>query len=398
MREGGEKLGQALVLTGGLRHPPRLAGALGDVPSRSRREERERSGQSATGRQGAGWSRSGGAPPRSAGLRSLRPSREWPPPAWGRPSGAPLPVHVDAAAEMCAPSAMATFGDDVAVDRAAVADVHLLRRGDVAGHLAEHDHRLGEDLCLDLAVGPIVSTCSLSSILPSTCPSIVRSSLPLSSPLMTTDLPMFTTSLMGARSPAPGVGRAATAEGTSTAAGGGAAGADGVVGGAGAGCRGASSRFHMLAFSRLGPQGGDDPRRAEYTQGDRSCLGRAIAVVYGRCRMVRYRGGARPHAHLSRPQRHDPVDPAVIDARGRRDARRVRQCLERAPLRPARQGRAGRGAAGRWRRSSARRSARGGLHERRDRERQPRHPRRGRGARTEGPPHLITSVSSTRPS
>ena len=44
--------------------------------------------------------------------------------------------------------------------------------------------------------GPMVSTFCRSSILPSTCPSIVRSSLPFSSPLMTTDLPMFTATLL----------------------------------------------------------------------------------------------------------------------------------------------------------------------------------------------------------
>jgi hypothetical protein len=47
---------------------------------------------------------------------------------------------------------------------------------------------------LILPFGPIVSTWSRSWIVPSTCPSIVRSSLPFSSPLITTDLPMFTMS------------------------------------------------------------------------------------------------------------------------------------------------------------------------------------------------------------
>ena len=44
-------------------------------------------------------------------------------------------------------------------------------------------------------LGPIVRVLSRSSIWPSTLPSMVRSSLPLSSPLMITDLPMFTLSL-----------------------------------------------------------------------------------------------------------------------------------------------------------------------------------------------------------
>jgi hypothetical protein len=48
---------------------------------------------------------------------------------------------------------------------------------------------------LILPFGPIVRTWSFSSIFPSTCPSIVRSSLPFNSPLMTTDFPIFTTSL-----------------------------------------------------------------------------------------------------------------------------------------------------------------------------------------------------------
>jgi hypothetical protein len=45
---------------------------------------------------------------------------------------------------------------------------------------------------LILPFGPMVRTFCRSSILPSTWPSIVRSSLPFSSPLMTTDFPMFT--------------------------------------------------------------------------------------------------------------------------------------------------------------------------------------------------------------
>ncbi len=44
--------------------------------------------------------------------------------------------------------------DDVAVHGSVVADVDLLGGGDVAGHLAEDDDRLREDLCLDLSVGP----------------------------------------------------------------------------------------------------------------------------------------------------------------------------------------------------------------------------------------------------
>src|SRR5207247_7887730 len=64
-----------------------------------------------------------------------------------------LALHVHAAAEMRA------FGDgdsrrnDIAVDRAIVANVDFVARGDVAGHLAEHDHGLREHLRLDAAVG-----------------------------------------------------------------------------------------------------------------------------------------------------------------------------------------------------------------------------------------------------
>ena len=43
--------------------------------------------------------------------------------------------------------------NDVAIHGTAVADVDLLARADVADHLAQHDDRFGEHLCLDLAVG-----------------------------------------------------------------------------------------------------------------------------------------------------------------------------------------------------------------------------------------------------
>ena len=83
--------------------------------------------------------------------------------------------------------------------------------------------------------GPIVRTCCLSSILPSTCPSMVRSSLPLSSPLITTDLPMFTTSRSATRPPARD---APTPAPVTLAA------AAGLTGFA------ASSRFHITASPR----------------------------------------------------------------------------------------------------------------------------------------------------
>ena len=80
--------------------------------------------------------------------------------------------------------------DDVAVDRSVLADVDLLAGADVPDEFAQHDDGLREHLRLDPAVGPMVSVWSRSSILPSTCPSIVRSSLPSSSPLMTTERPI----------------------------------------------------------------------------------------------------------------------------------------------------------------------------------------------------------------
>jgi hypothetical protein len=89
--------------------------------------------------------------------------------------GGRLPLHIDAAAEVRALGDSHARRDDVTVHGSAVADVDLLAGGDVAVHLAEHDDGLGEHLCLDLAVGPMVSTWSFSSILPSTCPSTVRS-------------------------------------------------------------------------------------------------------------------------------------------------------------------------------------------------------------------------------
>src|SRR6185503_15734125 len=63
-------------------------------------------------------------------------------------------LHVDAAAEVGAFGDGDARRDDVAVDRAVVPDVDLVAGGDVAGHLAENDDRLGEYLRLDTAVGP----------------------------------------------------------------------------------------------------------------------------------------------------------------------------------------------------------------------------------------------------
>src|SRR4051812_16984034 len=67
--------------------------------------------------------------------------------------GAARLLHVDAAAEV------RPFGNrdarcgNVAVHRPVIADIDLVARGNVAGHLAEDDHRLREHLRLDLSVG-----------------------------------------------------------------------------------------------------------------------------------------------------------------------------------------------------------------------------------------------------
>src|SRR5215204_96173 len=94
--------------------------------------------------------------------------------------------------------------------------------------------------------GPTVSTWSRSSTRPSTYPSTVRSSLPFSSPLITTDLPMLTTSRMAVRGSSERWGTAGAvavcctggAAGTGTPA----AGPDGFT---------ASSRFHIVETSAI---------------------------------------------------------------------------------------------------------------------------------------------------
>ncbi len=93
----------------------------------------------------------------------------------------------------CAPSAMATRG---AAMSPSTEPLSRMSTFSLAVTLPVTSPRMTTDLAntwaLILPFGPIVSTFCRSSILPSTWPSIVRSSLPLSSPLMTTDLPMFT--------------------------------------------------------------------------------------------------------------------------------------------------------------------------------------------------------------
>src|SRR5262245_45956259 len=142
-----------------------------------------------------------------------------------------------------APSAMATRG---AAMSPSTEPLSRMSTFSLAVTLPVTSPRMTTDLANTCALifpfGPIVRTFWRSSILPSTWPSIVRSSLPLSSPLMTTDFPMFTVVLSNPRWGSLGtwgVLAASAAGGTPTEG----AGADpdpaGTVG------LTASSRFHM---------------------------------------------------------------------------------------------------------------------------------------------------------
>ena len=97
----------------------------------------------------------------------------------------------------CAPSAMAIRG---AVMSPSTAPFSRMLTMSTAVILPVTRPRMSTDLAnsssaLILPLGPTVNALSRKSILPSNCPSMVRFSLPLNSPLMTTDLPMLTTSL-----------------------------------------------------------------------------------------------------------------------------------------------------------------------------------------------------------
>src|SRR5688500_9372353 len=63
------------------------------------------------------------------------------------------PVHVNAAAEVRALGNGHARRRDVPVHGSVVADIDLLRCGDVAGDFTQDNNRLGEDLRFDLAVG-----------------------------------------------------------------------------------------------------------------------------------------------------------------------------------------------------------------------------------------------------
>ena len=158
---------------------------------------------------------------------------------------------------------------------------------------------LANTAALILPFGPIVRTFWRSSILPSTWPSMVRSSLPLSSPLMTTDLPMFTTSLIGWASGRDGLAGASTtgACAAGTPAVGGVA---GVVGPCGA--RTPSSRFHIRVSSK-GRQRPAHARAGPSLQRRAVCIGssrrsnnpgsiRSVPEVCLPVLLLRLRGGA----------------------------------------------------------------------------------------------------------
>ena len=132
--------------------------AAASVSPTSARAEEYRTGQSASGRVGHdalddASTRRPSDRLRLSGLRLAPPRRRAAGCRRWLPAWPPLRCMSTAAAEVRAFGDRHARRDDVAVDRAAVADVDLLGRGDVAGDLAEHDHRLGEHLRLDLAVG-----------------------------------------------------------------------------------------------------------------------------------------------------------------------------------------------------------------------------------------------------
>ena len=251
---------------------------------------------------------------------------------------------------------------------------------------------LANTAALILPFGPIVRTFWRSSILPSTWPSMVRSSLPLSSPLMTTDLPMFTTSLIGWASDRDGLAGASTmgACAAGTPAVGGVA---GVVGPCGA--RTPSSRFHIRVSSK-------GRQRPAQRAPDRLCsvvpsIGsnrrsnnpgsiRTLPEVCLPVLLLRLRGGAmiEMRADLPRPQRHDAGRSGGRGRHGRRPPGGLRQRVQRARLGPAGEG-AARRRARRGGRPRRRRSDRGHLHRQRHRGRRPGGARRRRSARGVGP-------------
>jgi hypothetical protein len=147
-----------------------------------------------------------------------------------------LALHVDAAAEVRA------FGDrdarrgDVAIHRTIVANVDFSDAVTLPVTSPCTTTAFAKTSALILPLGPIVRTLPFRSMRPSTWPSMVRSSLPLNSPLMTTDLPIFTMSLPNWARGSLAAGAAAAATGVA-AAGAEAGGAAGLTD---------SSRFHIV--------------------------------------------------------------------------------------------------------------------------------------------------------
>jgi hypothetical protein len=104
-------------------------------------------------------------------------------------------LHVHAAAEVGTLGNGDARRDDVAVDRPVVADIDFLGGSDVADDLADHDDRLGEDRCLDSAVRPD-RQCVIAQLdlpLDVTLDGQILAAVQFA--LMTTDLPICTTSL-----------------------------------------------------------------------------------------------------------------------------------------------------------------------------------------------------------
>ncbi len=127
--------------------------------------------------------------PRPLELPALRP-------AWPRAFGSaafPPDFCMSMLPRKCAPSAIATRG---AAMSPSTEPLSRMSTFSLAVTLPVTSPRMTTDFAKTCALirpfGPMVRTFWRSSILPSTCPSMVRSSLPLSSPLMTTDFPMFT--------------------------------------------------------------------------------------------------------------------------------------------------------------------------------------------------------------
>src|SRR5262245_12324530 len=235
----------------------------------------------------------------------------------------------------CAPSAMATRGETMSPSTEPPSRISTFSDALTLPLTSPRTMTVLANIwALMRPLGPIVSKWSLSSILPSTWPSIVRSSLPLSSPLMTTDLPMFTRSLSIRRGSACW---ATGALGCTLDATGAAAGVGWLVG------LTASSRFHMKNSSAWrGRLGFQTPANSQQIGLGRAAGGespQSISVVRNFC-LVTLQLRLRAKCYdllndqgLHGPQRHHPPG----RGRGRPDdrgfARGIRQPVQRPPFR-----------------------------------------------------------------